>query len=97
MQHTIRHEQNMRSGMFYILSHCERIAYLAYTEQPTGLLQLTHTFVSDSLRGQGIAGKLTQHAMDYAVENNLKVLPVCPYIIKWLENKPDYSKYVEIL
>ncbi len=90
----IRHEQNLKTGIFYVTEACERKAYLAYEEQPEKILQLTHTYVSDDLRGQGIAGRLAKHVMEYVLANNLKVVPVCPYIIKWLENKPEYKDLV---
>jgi uncharacterized protein len=90
----IRHEQNKNTGIFYMTEKCERKAYLAYTEQPEKVLQLTHTFVSDDLRGQGIAGRLAKHVMEYVLANNLKVVPICPYIIKWLENKAEYKDLV---
>ncbi len=94
MLSSIQHKINRNSGMFYIAEKSKRKAYLAYTEQPEKVLQLTHTFVSDDLRGQGIAGRLAKHVMEYVLANNLKVVPVCPYIIKWLENKAEYKDLI---
>jgi uncharacterized protein len=90
----IRHEQNLRTGIFYINDRCERKAFIAYFENPENVLQLTHTFVSDDLRGQGIAGRLAKHALEYALANNLKVIAVCSYIKKWLLNKVEYKGVV---
>jgi uncharacterized protein len=90
----IRHEQNKSNGIFYLTEKRERKAYLTYTEQPEKVFQLTHTFVSDDLRGQGIASRLAKHVMEYVLANNLKVVPICPYIIKWLENKAEYKDLI---
>ena len=90
----IRHEQNLRTGIFYINDRCERKAFIAYFEDPETVLQLTHTYVSDDLRGQGIANRLAEHVMEYALSNNLKIVPKCPFIIKWLENKAAYKGMV---
>lgn len=94
MLSSIRHEQNKSTGIFYMTEKCERKAYLAYTENPGKVLQLTHTYVADEARGQGLASRLVTHVMEYVLANNLKVVPICPYIIKWLENKAEYKDLV---
>jgi len=45
-----------------------------------------YVIVSDKLKGQGIAGKLLDVAVDYARKNNLKVHPVCSYVVKKFES-----------
>jgi predicted GNAT family acetyltransferase len=39
-----------------------------------------HTFVPDTMRGGGVAGKITRHAFEYCEQNGLKVVPTCTYI-----------------
>lgn len=41
---------------------------------------MTHVGVYPEYRGQGVAGKLTQVALEYAKGNSLRVIPMCPYI-----------------
>ncbi|MCK9290104.1 MAG: GNAT family N-acetyltransferase [Bacteroidales bacterium] len=89
MEWKIRHEQNVRTGNFYINKDCDRIAFLYYFEDPEGVLQLIHTFVSDELRGQQIASKLVAYAIEYAQNNKLKLQAICPYVVKWFERYPD--------
>ncbi len=93
----IRHEQNVRSGIFYINEKCDRKAFIVYFEDPENVLQLTHTYVSEDLRGQGIANRLAEHVMEFALANNLKIIPVCSYIKKWLRNKVQYNKLLKPL
>jgi len=45
-----------------------------------------YVIVSDKLKGQGIAGKLLDVAVDYARKNNFKVHPVCSYVVKKFES-----------
>jgi uncharacterized protein len=85
MESIIRHEQNVRTGIFYLNHQCERMAFLAYFENPEGVLLLNHTYVSPVLRGQNIASKLVEAAVAYAKKHHLKLVPVCPYIVKWFE------------
>lgn len=46
---------------------------------------ITHTYVSDSLRGQGIAGKLVKKVIEVAINNNLKIKATCSYAISYFE------------
>lgn len=50
-----------------------------------------HTYVSDELRGQGIAGKLFDKLIGYARENNLKIVPECSYVQSKMEKTSDYD------
>ncbi|MBS9775511.1 MAG: N-acetyltransferase [Fusobacterium sp.] len=65
------------------------LAQLEY-KRVNNILTADHTEVSESLKGQGIAGKLFNELVKYARENNYKINPVCTYVQKKLE-KPDYD------
>lgn len=54
-----------------------------------GLAAITHTFVDDSLRGQGIAAQLLQAAADQIRADGMKVRPICSYAKKWFEQHPE--------
>jgi len=43
---------------------------------------ISHTFVDDSLRGQGIGGELVEKAMTYLISKWYKVSATCPYAKK---------------
>ena len=51
---------------------------------------MTHVGVYPEYRGQGVAGKLTQVALEYAKENSLRVIPMCPYIADYIRRNPQY-------
>ena len=53
---------------------------------------IDHTFVDDSLRGQGIAAKLMLEVIDYAKSNNKKIKATCSYAVKWFEKNRDKYK-----
>ena len=44
-----------------------------------------HTFVDNSLRGQGIGSKLVQEAVDMIKQKGAKIQATCPFASKWLE------------
>lgn len=62
-------------------------AYLAYVNLGGDTIDLYRTFVPESLRGMGIAAQLTQAALDYAEKNDLKVIPSCSYVEKYMQSK----------
>lgn len=43
-------------------------------------MDIYDTFTPSELRGRGIAEQLALAAFKYAKENNLRIIPTCPYI-----------------
>ncbi|MCW5953780.1 MAG: N-acetyltransferase, partial [Propionibacteriaceae bacterium] len=53
---------------------------------------LNHTYVGESARGTGLAGRLAQFAFDQIrAEGEWTILPTCPYVISWVRRHPDYA------
>lgn len=55
---------------------------------------LFHTGVSDEYGGQGLASRLVQEVVDDVVAGGRSIVPVCPYVVKWLEQHSDYAEHV---
>lgn len=55
----------------------------------------THTEVPDALEGNGIGSKLARAALEYARENDLKVIPLCPYIAAYIRKHPEYRPLLQ--
>ena len=68
-------------GFFINNEKEEIIAELTYRKEGNKLY-FDHTFVSPSLRGQGIADKLLNAGVEYAEKNGYKIVPVCSYVVK---------------
>lgn len=62
-----------------------------YTDETKTIVNVDHTFVDDSLRGQGIAGKLMDELVRDMNYRHLKAVLTCPYAVKWFEKHPEYS------
>ena len=63
------------------------IAEITFPETAPGVYTINHTFVDSSLRGQGIAGKLVQAAVDEITSRGGKVQATCSYAKKWLSER----------
>ena len=53
---------------------------------------ITHVGVHPDLRGQGIAGRIVQVSLEYARENNLRVVPMCSYAAAYIRRHPEYAE-----
>lgn len=78
-------------GRFYIGDKQEPDAFISFKNKE-GVLFVNSTFVDGSLRGQGIAAKLVKEIIDYAIENNFKIKPVCSYVVKYFEKHNEYNE-----
>lgn len=58
------------------------IDFPAMEEEP-GTVEITHTYVDESLRGRGLAGKLMTRLIAYLERNQLKAWPSCSYAVDW--------------
>lgn len=55
---------------------------------------LFHTEVDDAYAGQGVASRLVRFAVDDAIERGFRIVPVCPYVKKWLgEHAEGYAQH----
>lgn len=48
-----------------------------------------HTEIDDAFGGQGLGGELVRRALDDAATDDLRIVPVCPYVAHYLEGHPD--------
>ena len=64
----------------------ETIAEVTFYEIKNGVYNIDHTFVDDSLRGQGIGSRLVKEAIDTIKEKGAKVEATCPFASKWMED-----------
>jgi predicted GNAT family acetyltransferase len=59
------------------------------------LIVFTHTEVFDAFEGRGVGGALARSALDAVrADGSRKVMPLCPFIKRWIERHPDYRDLV---
>ena len=84
---------NITDGRIYMNDDVGKmIAEVTFTELDDNTILVDHTFVDDSLRGKGTAGKLMLEVIDYAKTHNKKIKASCSYAVKWFDkNKNEYK------
>lgn len=72
-------------------------AVLKYSHSTDRHVHLLSTAVPDSFRGKGVAAHLAKAAMDFVVEEQLKVTISCWYIQKYVDENPQsgYEAYIQ--
>jgi len=64
-------------------------SFMNYRRFPDRIV-ITHTEVPPPLEGHGLAGKLARTALDFAHANQLRVVPLCPYVADYLRKHAEY-------
>ncbi|MEX2948983.1 GNAT family N-acetyltransferase [Staphylococcus warneri] len=60
-------------------------AVITFNSVDNNEIDIDHTGVADELGGQGLGKKLVYKVVDYARENNLKIVASCPFAKSVLE------------
>lgn len=85
----LRIERQADARRWAALDGDELVGALDYREQP-GSIALTHTFTRPDRRGEGIAARLVETAVDEIDrEGGRKVVPTCWYVADWFAAHPD--------
>ncbi|MDR3364132.1 MAG: N-acetyltransferase [Clostridiales Family XIII bacterium] len=72
----------------------EIIAEVTFPLCQTGIVAINHTYVNDSLRGQGIAAELMENCYKMLKEDGRKAVLICPYAVKWYREHPEKNDIV---
>lgn len=72
-----------------------KIAFIKFPKVKDSIVNITSTYVSDVLRGQGIAGKLIALLYDELKRTNRKAIPTCSYAVNWFNKNVDKQDILE--
>ena len=71
-----------------------RLVGLAAYRRRNGRIVFTHTEVADELEGRGFGSKLAAAVLDDARRQGLEVVPLCPFIARYIKEHPEYQELV---
>lgn len=71
-----------------------QIAKIEYIKTNNGEIYLTHTEVPVVLEGQGIASQLAEKVLLDIEKQNLRVIPLCPFVAGYIKKHPDWKHLV---
>jgi predicted GNAT family acetyltransferase len=92
MSGNIRHEPEAQR---FAIDRDGLTALIQYRPLDDGrTLDLYRTYTPAALRGNGLASRLTEHALRYARAHQHKVVPTCPFVATFIARHPEYRDLV---
>lgn len=73
----------------YLDENGSTLAEATFPEESAGIVNIDHTFVDPSLRGQGMAGQLMRHVADALRTTGRRANPTCSYAVAWFKKHPE--------
>ena len=61
---------------------------MTYTRPAEGVMKVNHTLVDKEHQGKGLAQQLYHAMVQFARENQRKVIPICPFVVTMFEQNP---------
>jgi uncharacterized protein len=70
-----------------------QLSVLEYTFKNHRLF-LMHTEVLPALKSKGLGTELAHAALEYARQNELTVVAICPFVQEYVSSHPEYQSFV---
>ena len=88
---TVEHDP---AASCFLLQREGHTAVLQYTLQD-GVITFTHTGVPAELEGRGIGSQLAHAGLEYARQNNFKVISLCWFVSGYIERHAEYQDLIK--
>lgn len=75
----IERKDDGKKGEFTAINEGEKAGLMTYVWTGEDKFIIDHTEVESEFSGQGVGKKLVMAAVEFARENKLKIIPLCPY------------------
>ncbi|TFE29503.1 GNAT family N-acetyltransferase [Cohnella luojiensis] len=82
---------NEDKNSFYVGEKDKRDAEIHYVPSGNSTIIVDHTFVSDSMRGQGVGQALVRRIVEFARKEGIKIMPLCPFTKSQFDRHKDYD------
>ena len=75
--------------------HIEGLVHrIEYIKTNNGEIYLTHTEVPYALERRGVGSQLVKKALQDIEKQNLRLIPLCPFVAKYIQRNPEWKKMV---
>ncbi|NUS07919.1 MAG: N-acetyltransferase [Nonomuraea sp.] len=85
---------NSTESRFEVLVDGKVAGFADYRLLPTKVV-FTHTEVLPAYEGHGLAAKLVDFALRASVDTGLRIVPLCPYVAKYIERHPEFKEHTD--
>ena len=88
--HNFKFIKTASGGMFYSGDKVYPDAHIDFSNAGDGTISADSTEVKPELSGQGLAKELVLTLINYAEKENLKIIPVCSYVVAFFKKNVAY-------
>ena len=91
---TCKQEEDQGRGKFLLLEDNVVAGEMTYVWAGTDKFIIDHTEVGKSFAGKGYGRQLVLKGIEYAREQGVKILPLCPYAKKVMEGDENFRDVI---
>lgn len=81
---------NDKKGSFFIEIEGKQEAEMTFVFAGEDKIIIDHTGVNPGNEGKGLDKQMVAQAVTYARENNIKIIPLCPFAKKVFDKTPEF-------
>jgi hypothetical protein len=85
----ITHSQSDTKGEFILKRDGKQAGKMTYSKLGNTKIIIDHTEVEEPFKNTGAGRALVEHGVQWARENGVKILPLCPFAKNLIERDPD--------
>lgn len=82
------------TGYHYVAERDGNVLGFAAYARAGGVTTFTHTVVYPENEGQGVGSTLVRSALDAERAAGRSIVPVCPFVVAYVERHPEYADLV---
>lgn len=91
METQVLQKINEKNGFFYIDVNGIHEAMMTFVFAGADKIIIDHTEVKPGNEGKGFGKKMVVKAVEYARENNIKIIPLCPFAKSVFDKNPEFN------
>ncbi len=91
METKVLQKINEKNGFFYIDVNGIHEAMMTFVFAGADKIIIDHTEVKPGNEGKGFGKKMVVKAVEYARENNIKIIPLCPFAKSVFDKNPEFN------
>jgi uncharacterized protein len=91
MNENVQLKRNDKNGAFYIQESGKQDALMTFVFAGEDKIIIDHTEVNSGNNGKGYGKKMVEKAVEFARENNIKIIPLCPFAKSVFDKNPTFN------
>lgn len=85
----INHRKEENKGAFIATEDGAKAGEMTYSKAGDDKIIIDHTEVNPEFNGKGVGKQMVLSAVEYARENGIKILPLCPFAKATFDKNKD--------